>query len=172
MIRNRAVCLAVAYAALSASAATGDFFETSIRPVLAKNCFACHATSAMGGLQLDSREHLQKGGNDGPVVIPGDPDKSLLIQAVRRTHARIKMPPQGNLTHHEIDKLANWVKTGAVWPDTAPVLPAKRDFWAFQPVRKPSQPTNIDRFILARLPENNLHPVRPPTSPALIRLAT
>ena len=91
MVLHRTACLAVGLT-LTVSAQTADFFETSIRPVLVKNCYACHATPAMGGLRLDSRENVQKGGHDGPVVVPGDPDNSLLIQAVRRTHARIKMP--------------------------------------------------------------------------------
>src|SRR5947209_16630183 len=76
----------------------GEFFETRVRPVLAKNCFACHTNSKMGGLQLDSLEHVLQGGKDGPVVVPGDPDKSLLIQAVRQTHARYKMPPAAKLS--------------------------------------------------------------------------
>ena len=124
----------------------------------------------MGGLQLDSREHLLKGGQDGPVVVPGDPEKSLLIQAVRQTHKSIKMPPQGNLSDREIDDFASWVKSGAVWPEGAAVNPPasssyvitqeQRDFWAFRPVEKPPVPkvrdaawvkTGVDRFILARL---------------------
>lgn len=133
----------------------------------------------MGGLQLDSRERLVKGGDDGPAVLPGDPDKSLLIQAVRQTHARFKMPPQGRLADREIDDLARWVKDGAVWPDNP--APGSSQFWAFQPVRKPPVPpirdtkwpkSDIDRFVLARLEEKSLHPVRPADKRALIRRAT
>jgi mono/diheme cytochrome c family protein len=75
-----------------------EFFEARIRPLLAKNCFACHTAARMGGLELDSREHVLKGGKDGPVVVPGKPEESILIQAVRRTHPRFKMPPQGKLS--------------------------------------------------------------------------
>ena len=75
----------------------GEFFETHVRPVLAKNCFACHTNSKMGGLQLDSRDNLLKGGNDGPVVVPGNPDQSVLIQAIKQTHERFKMPPGNKL---------------------------------------------------------------------------
>src|SRR4051812_38183554 len=71
-----------------------DYFETHVRPLFVRQCVGCHASSAMGGLQLDSAAHLMKGGKDGAVVVPGDPDKSLLIQTVRRSHERIKMPPQ------------------------------------------------------------------------------
>src|SRR5882724_8265668 len=93
-----------------------EFFELRVRPVLSKNCFACHTNSKLGGLQLDSREHLMQGGASGPAIVPGQPESSLLIQAVRRTHARFKMPPQGKLADEEIPGLATWVKMGAVWP--------------------------------------------------------
>src|SRR4051794_4191878 len=96
-----------------------DFFELRIRPVLAKNCFACHTSSSLGGLQLDSRESMLKGGNSGPAIVPGKPEQSLLIQAVSHTHARLKMPPQGRLKEEEIAGLAAWVKAGALWPEAA-----------------------------------------------------
>jgi len=73
-----------------------EFFEMRIRPLLSKNCFACHTSSRMGGLQVDSREHLLAGGKDGPVVIPYHPKESLLIQAVAQTNVNLKMPPQEN----------------------------------------------------------------------------
>ncbi|HLJ13581.1 MAG TPA: PSD1 and planctomycete cytochrome C domain-containing protein [Bryobacteraceae bacterium] len=168
-----------------------DFFETHVRPVLAKNCFACHTAAHMGGLQLDSREHLIKGGRDGAVVVPGDPDKSVLIQAIRQTHPRYKMPPQSKLADQEIADLTTWVKMGAVWPETPGILPSnsgkyfitaqQRKFWAFQPVQKPAVPevhdkawpkTPIDNFILAKLEQKGLQPVRPADKRALIRRAT
>src|SRR3989442_3845465 len=95
-----------------------------IRPLLAKNCFACHTGSKMGGLQLDSREHLLQGGKDGPVIVPGDPDNSDLVQAVRQIHERFKMPPTAKLTEQAVDDLAAWVKTATVWPDPAAVIQA------------------------------------------------
>lgn len=70
----------------------GEFFETRIRPVLANNCFSCHTNSKLGDLQLDSREHLLKGGKSGPAVVPGKPEESLLIRAVRHSDDRLKMP--------------------------------------------------------------------------------
>jgi hypothetical protein len=167
--------------ALSAQQNT-EFFEKNVRPVLAKNCSGCHGGSKMGGLQLDSREHLLKGGADGPVVVPGDPDRSLLIQAIRQTHARIKMPPNGKLEAREIEDVASWVKSGAVWPEgRVAIRQHQRDFWAFQPVRKPAAPhvhdtalvkNDIDRFIVAKLEEKGLKPVRPAEKRALIRRAT
>src|SRR3979409_2066899 len=95
------------------------FFETKIRPLLAKNCFACHTGSKMGGLEMRSRESLLKGGKSGPAVVPGDPDHSLLLQAIRQ-QGELKMPPQGRLKDEEIEQLASWVKSGAAWPE-APV---------------------------------------------------
>jgi len=170
-----------------------EFFEMRVRPVLAKNCFACHTGSKMGGLQLDSREHLLQGGKDGVVVVPGDPDASVLIQAVRQTHDRFKMPPTGKLPEREIDDLAAWVKAGAVWPETdTPIQPAssgseyvirpdQRAFWSFQPVHKSPAPkvkdtawphNEIDRFILAKLEENGLRPAPAANKRDLIRRAT
>src|SRR5262245_29496157 len=70
------------------------FFETKLRPVLADTCLKCHGGKKVSnGLRVDSREALLKGGEHGPAIVPGDPDKSLLIQAIRRVHAEIKMPP-------------------------------------------------------------------------------
>jgi len=157
-----------------------EFFESRVRPVLSKNCFACHTNSKLGGLQLDSREHLLQGGASGPAIVPGQPDSSLLIQAVRRTHARFKMPPQGKLADEEIAGLAAWVKMGAVWP-AAPtaqqpagytITAEQRTFWAFQPVRKPAAPAGIDHFILAKLQSQGLKPVRAADRRALIRRVT
>ena len=166
-----------------------EFFESHVRPVLSKNCYACHTNSKLGGLQLDSREHLLKGGNSGPAIVPGQPDSSLLLQAVRRTHERLKMPPQGKLSDEEITSLAAWVKMGAIWPSSPPapkstayvISPEQRAFWSFQPVRKPAIPnvkdsrwakSAIDRFILAKLESEGLKPVRPADRRALIRRVT
>jgi hypothetical protein len=98
-----------------AAADDRDFFETKVRPVLANNCLDCHTDMRSGGLRLDSREAMLKGGKSGPAVVPGDPEKSLLIQAVRQTGA-LKMPKGGKLTAAEIDGLVEWIKNGAVWP--------------------------------------------------------
>src|SRR5258708_3722221 len=78
----------------AAAAQAAALFEASVRPVLAANCYDCHTDERMGGLRLDSREALLKGGKSGPAIVPGDPDKSLLIEAVRQTKA-LKMPKGG-----------------------------------------------------------------------------
>src|SRR6185295_9859184 len=127
-----------------------------------------------------------------PPIIPGKPDESLLIQAIRQTHARIKMPPSSKLADKEIADIAEWVKAGAVWPAAvkAPetpqtseyvITPEQRAFWSFVPVRKPSVPevkvkawvrTPIDNFVLARLEEKGLMPSRLADKRVLIRRAT
>src|ERR1700722_4345881 len=94
-----------------------DFFENKIRPILAGNCYGCHTDSHLGGLRLDSRESMLKGGKSGPALVSGDPDDSLMIQAVRQTHERLKMPPGKKLADSEIAALAEWIKTGALWPE-------------------------------------------------------
>ena len=156
---------------VSAFGQQADLFEKHVRPVLATNCFQCHGKTAMGGLRLDSREHLMKGGHDGPVVIPGDPDGSLLIQAVRKTHARIKMPPARSLSESDVNHLVAWVKAGATWPETAAVS-KEVSYWAFQPVRKSEKFTSIDQFIRDRLEAKGLKAVKPADKHALIRRAT
>ncbi|MEP6538166.1 MAG: PSD1 and planctomycete cytochrome C domain-containing protein [Bryobacteraceae bacterium] len=165
-----------------------DFFETHVRPVLARNCFACHTASPMAGLAMVSSESLLKGGKSGPAIIPGKPDDSLLIQAVSHTHARLKMPPQGELSALEIADLRTWVEMGAPWPITAQasnpapaayrITPEQRKFWSFQPVRKPEVPavkdtvwakTPIDHFVLAQLEKKGLRPVKPAERNILLR---
>ena len=94
-----------------------DFFENRIRPMLAQQCFACHTNSQMGGLRVDSLQGLLKGGKSGPAIVPGDPDSSRLITAVRQT-TELKMPKNGHLTDAQITDLTTWVKSGAVWPET------------------------------------------------------
>jgi mono/diheme cytochrome c family protein len=183
----------LAFAGLCAGATPeAEFFETNIRPSLVKNCYACHTASALSGLRVDSREALLKGGNSGPAIVPGKPEESLLIQAVQRTHTRFKMPPTAKMPDAEVASLVRWVKEGAVWPES-PVAATKqetseykitkeqRSFWAFQPVLKPAVPdagestwprTPIDRFILARLRQEGLKPVKEASRSSLIRRVT
>src|SRR5580658_2196039 len=167
-----------------------DFFENKIRPLLAENCYDCHTAAEMGGLRVDSRDRLMQGGKSGPAVMPGDPDKSLLIQAVRQT-SDLKMPKGGKLKPAEIQVLADWVKMGAPWPETkaaavstSPVkviTPEQRAFWSFQPLKDPAIPavkekswakTNIDHFVLAKLEAKGMKPVAPADRRTLIRRVT
>ena len=174
----------------STPAAAPDFFENRVRPVLASNCYTCHADSAMGGLRLDSREAILKGGGHGPAIVPGDPDKSLLIHAVRQDQS-LKMPlGGGKLTDAEIADLAAWIKAGAVWPANAKAAPARgkyaisperKKFWSFVPLKDETPPavqdskwpkTPLDNFVLAQLEKEGLKPVHPASKRDLIRRAT
>jgi len=132
--------------AAKAPAADNEFFEARVRPLLVEHCQACHSTKAKkdrGGLLLDSRATLLKGGDTGPAVVPGDPDKSLLIQAVRYQDKTLHMPPKGKLGQRDIATLEEWVRRGAPFPgpaDGATVRPTVniaegRKFWSFQPLR-------------------------------------
>ena len=145
---------------------------------------------------VDSLESLRRGGNSGPAIVPGDPDASLLILAVRHDSSLAAMPPKSKLQPGEIAALAAWVKLGAPWPTaaTAPVAPktkpaasdgrwdeATRAFWAFQPLKTPPLPdvsdrswprTPIDRFILSKIEKSRLKPAIPADKRTLIRRAT
>src|SRR5215831_3610749 len=100
----------MAVSAFAQSADSPDYFEAKVRPVLANQCYSCHAASALGGLRLDSREAMLKGGKSGPAVNPGDPDSSLLIKAVRQTDPGLKMPMgAAKLKDSEIESLVAWV---------------------------------------------------------------
>src|SRR6266705_2665227 len=167
-----------------------DFFESRIRPIFANNCYKCHSQQAekvKGGLLLDTREGLLKGGKTGPGIVPGNPDRSLLIEAVRYTNADLQMPPKGEkLSEAQIADLVAWVKMGA--PDPRTTRPAAatageyggngKDHWAFKPVKKTALPAvqndswvknDVDRFILAKLEANGMTPNEPADQRALIR---
>jgi mono/diheme cytochrome c family protein len=187
------VLLAAIASALLAQPAPGsgdaDFFETKIRPLFVEKCYACHTEARMGGLQLDSREHFLKGGKSGPIAVPGDPDASLLVKALRHD-GKLKMPPTGKLAAEQIAAVEVWVKAGAVWPQhekanlKSPryeISAEQRAFWSFQPVKPVAPPdvkdgnwarTEIDRFIASKLEARGLHPVRRADRRTLIRRAT
>src|SRR6187431_67198 len=110
-----AVWLAAAFAADPPGA---EFFETRVRPVLVENCQKCHgAKKQEGGLRLDSRAGLLKGGDSGPALVPGDPAKSRLIESVHYKNDDMQMPPKGKLPDAAVKDLEAWVKAGAPWPD-------------------------------------------------------
>ena len=165
-------------------------FEKSVRPLLAERCLKCHGPlKQSGGLRLDSREALLKGGDTGPAVVVGKPDESLMLKAVAGK-GELQMPPKGKLTNGEIAKLRDWVRRGVPWPaarDTPVAKPAKevvedhRHWWAYQPVRPVSIPgvknqawprSEIDRFILAGLEAHDLPPAVAADKRTLIRRAT
>ena len=188
--------LALGVAARAADDAAGsDFFEAKIRPVLAEKCYGCHSVEAEGrkklkaALYLDSKEGTLKGGKDGVVLVPGDPEKSKLIVAVRYHDEDSAMPPKEKLPAAAIADLEAWVKMGAPDPrvgDKAPrpgqaIADATRKHWAFQPIAAPAVPavkqakwpySDIDRFILAKQEAAKLAPAAPADKRTLLRRAT
>lgn len=155
------------------------FFELKIRPTLAGTCFTCHGgKKTSSGLRVDSRDALIKGGENGPAVIPGEPGKSLLVQAVRYAHDDIKMPPDKQLPEAVAADFAAWVKQGAVWPTSKSSQGfAAQRHWAFEPVRDVNPPpdpsgwaeTPVDRFVAARWRKQGLRPVDQADRRTLIR---
>jgi hypothetical protein len=161
-----------------------DFFENRIRPMLAQSCFVCHTNSQMAGLRLDSRADILKGGVSGPALVPGDPDKSLLLNVVREG----KMPKSGHLQEQQIADLAKWIKDGAYWPDPLPanarpytITAKQRELWSIQPLRHPAPPAvknttwplnDVDRFVLARLEKEGLQPSPAADRRTLLRRVT
>jgi hypothetical protein len=149
---------------------TADFFETRVRPVLLASCLECHGEEKQeSDVRLDSLAGLLRGNGDGPVLVPGEPETSRLIRAIRYS-GEIKMPPAARLPQEEIDALTRWVSLGAPWPDSRALLSresSSQGHWAFQPVREPPLPAvedsewvrmPVDRFILSRLEAVGMHP--------------
>ncbi len=175
--------------AVQPSAAQLDFFEKRIRPILAERCYECHSTGKKqkGGLSLDTRESVLKGGDTGPALVAGNPEKSLLIEAVRYTNHDLQMPPKKRLTDSEMKALEEWVKMGASDPreEATVAKPARvidvaegRKFWSFTPLARIEVPkfadskSPIDAFIRTKLREKGLASAPPADRRTLIRRAT
>lgn len=168
------------------TAAQREHFEKRIRPLLIQSCGRCHLQGAdsKSGLELRSRELLLAGGDRGPAIVPGKPDESLLLSAVRHTAGDdLQMPPDGRLTEAQIADLSTWIKQGAVWPASnelaaAGPMVATKDHWSLQPLADPQPPavqneawckSELDRFILARLEQSGLAPSPSADKHALVR---
>jgi hypothetical protein len=171
-----------------------QFFEAKIRPVLATHCGKCHASTAeklRGGLRLDSREGLRLGGDSGPAIVPGRPDESLLVRAIRYGDEDLRMPPKGKLPDAVVADVEAWIRMGAPDPRTGPApstagrppadLAKARAFWSFRPPKKSAPPSvkrtdwprgNIDRFLLAAIEVRGLAPVADADRPRLLRRLT
>ncbi len=171
-----------------------EFFEKNIRPTLVTACYQCHSREAekiKGGLVLDNRESFLKGGDSGPAIVPGDPDKSLLIKAIRYTDENLQMPPKGKkLSAEQISHLEAWVKMGApdprvsgtsAHPDPKSIAERARSHWAFLPLVQPAIPrvsnprqvqNPIDAFVLAKLESHHLSFSPQADKRSLIRRAT
>src|SRR5262245_257046 len=114
--------------AARAQTVDATFFETKIRPVLATRCFGCHSSqlaAPRAELALDTKAGLSKGSVNGPVVVPGNPDASKLIQAIRYASPSLQMPPTGKLAGNVIADFETWVRAGAVDPRQDPATTAK-----------------------------------------------
>ena len=167
-----------------------EFFETKIRPLLAEHCYSCHSTKAeklQAGLYLDSAVGATRGGDSGPAIVPGKPDESLLIRAVR--YEENEMPPDRKLSDAEIALLTQWVEAGAPWPSAEPIESNtvngeydwnhfRTEHWSFRPVARAEPPKvnntswplgSLDHFIAARLEATGLSPGAPAALPVLVR---
>ena len=165
-----------------------DFFEKRIRPLLVENCYDCHSAQSeklKGGLLLDSKDGVARGGDTGPAIVPGDPEASLLIKAVRWNDEKLQMPPKKKLGTAAIADLEAWVKMGAPDPrvsNASTTTNSKaKDHWAFQKPKHYPVPavknsdwpqTEIDRFIFEKLEATELQPSPPADKRTLIRRAT
>ncbi len=185
-------CLAAA-PSVQAEAFTPEalqFFEAKVRPVLVEHCYSCHSGDAKklrANLFVDSRNGLIKGGDSGAIIVPGDPEKSLLIESINYKNVDLQMPPKNKLSDQQIADLTQWVKMGAPWPaedakagtvEAFDLAKRKAAAWAFQPVREQPVPqvkdqawaaAPIDAFILARLEAKNIKPAPAADPRALIR---
>ncbi|MEE2681081.1 MAG: DUF1549 domain-containing protein [Planctomycetota bacterium] len=174
----------------------GAFFEKRIRPLLIEHCVECHGSdraALRGGLRLDTPGGLLAGGDGGPVIVPGDPEASLLWVAISYQDPEFQMPPRGMLGAREREDVRRWIASGAVLPPGGPAVsePTREDgepfdwnreraFWSYQPISDPDPPqvsdpdwcrNDIDRFILARLDEAGLAPAPEADRRTLIRRA-
>jgi cytochrome c553 len=168
----------------------GKFFESKIRPVLIKHCYECHSTEsgkARGGLKVDSRDELLRGGDSGPAVVAKSLEESQLYQALLYHDDGWQMPPKGKLPQATIDDFGRWIMMGAPDPRVTAINPpvasvidieAGRKFWAYQPLLKTSPPstatenwstTSIDRFVEEKLREQGLKPVGHASPEVLVR---
>ena len=173
-----------------ASTSELDFFERRIRPVLVQQCYECHSAgskSLKGGLHVDTRDGLRRGGNSGePAVVPGEPDRSRLIAALRHTSADLQMPPKKKLSPQQIADFEQWVRAGAPDPrEGKPATPGNqrstKAHWAFVPPKDQPLPkvkdkawpqSPVDHFILAKLEASGLKPSPPADPRTLIRRMT
>ena len=168
-----------------ANAEQSVFFEAKVRPLLSENCFNCHGgdpkKEPKAGLDMTSLKGLLLGGDSGPSLVPGDLDKSLIIEAVRYRNEDMSMPPKKPLAAEKVKILEEWVESGAPWPGFNGELAIgkegsvepydwdkfRREHWSFQPVVKPTAPSvqdgqwarvELDRFIQAKLETEGLKP--------------
>jgi hypothetical protein len=188
-----AALMVVALPLFSADSGPEDFtfFESTIRPLLADNCYKCHSADAekiKGGFLLDSKPAMLRGGDSGPAIIPGEAEGSRLIQMIRQHPDFESMPPKTKLAQNQIEDIEKWIDLGAPDPRIEETktdishsdfdLEARRQWWSLQPVQKYQPPkvqdntwpaNEIDRFILAKLEEKEWSPAEPADRATLLR---
>ena len=184
------VSLSIRAAELPAAPLSDErFFTDTVLPVLEARCFACHSHDheIKGGLALDSRSGWVRGGDQGPAIVPGAPEESLLIEAISHTNPELQMPPEGALPAEELAHLVDWVRRGAPDPRVVEVSPEeawkeklaeRATWWSLQPPR-PSEPPSVadpawqrdpvDRFIRAKLDAAGIEPAAPADAATLRR---
>jgi len=183
-------CAAPASVATTFTQAQLDYFETRVRPVLAEHCYACHgAEKQKAGLRVDHRAGLLTGGDNGPSLVPGNPEASRLLHVIRYDDVTLQMPPRGMLPATDIQAIQRWIADGAAWPEEAIPTAGKQSeadhfdlnarraaHWAWQPIQTHTPPPvrdaawprgAIDQFLLARLEAEGLRPA-PPAEPATL----
>ena len=166
-----------------------EFFEKRIRPVLVSECYQCHSkkNKVKGGLQLDTKSGWQRGGDSGAALVPGKPQKSLLIQAIRQTNDALKMPPKKKLSAEQISDFEDWVAMGTPDPRTSETIndvdkgidiPATGQFWAFQPLSNLIEPvvrrnnwgySSIDQLVINALESKSIAPIKDADNLTLLR---
>ena len=170
-----------------------EFFERKVRPILAEQCYNCHSHSGeklKANLYLDVRSDILKGGDTGPALVVGNPEKSLLIEAVSYANPDLQMPPKTRLSPAQVRDLTTWVRDGAAWPDEQVKVvnrsgfdleKRKAEHWCWKPVVAQTPPpvadeswplTGADRFISARLQQAGLKPAPTAEKESLIRRVT
>ncbi len=184
------VCLAVLSRSSPIVAADekAKFFQDKVFPILESRCFECHGDGDVEAeLHLTSRKAILQGGESGAAMVPGDPDRSLIIQAMR--YESFQMPPRNKMPDEEIAIIAKWIQDGAEWPEEmeSTVEVTKSEFpmaeriashWAWKKIESPAIPevkdttwpsSNIDRFLLAKMEAEGLAPARDADRRAIIR---
>lgn len=171
-----------------ADAAGIAFFEKRIRPVLVEHCYACHSADKQkkqGGLLLDTRAGIRRGGDTSAAVVPGSPDQSLIMEALR--YESLEMPPKGKLSAKIVKDFEGWIRAGAQDPRDGGEeatssggisIEEGRKFWSFQPIADPAVPTNkdsawahneVDAFILQKQEAAGLAPTTDANPEAIVR---
>lgn len=170
-----------------------EFFEQKIRPVLVERCYSCHSHSGeklKANLFLDNRAEILKGGDTGPALNPGHPEKSLLVEAIEYTNPDLQMPPKTRLSPEQVHDFREWVRLGAPWPEETvkstrhpsfDLQQRKASHWCWKPITSPTPPTvansewpavPLDRFILDRLQKSALSPAPKASRESLLRRVT